>query len=87
MEEFFEREKPEYVFLSAAKVGGILANSTYKADFIYDNLMIAANVINASQKYAVKKLLNLGSLLHLSQVRAAAYEGRGSSDRPARTDQ
>jgi GDP-L-fucose synthase len=61
VEAFFERERPEYVFLAAAKVGGILANSTYKADFIYDNLMISANIIHASYKHGVKKLLNLGS--------------------------
>lgn len=61
VEAFFEKERPEYVFLAAAKVGGILANNTYKAEFIYDNLMIAANVIYASYKYGVKKLLNLGS--------------------------
>jgi len=59
--DFFESEKPEYVFLAAAKVGGILANSTYPAEFIYNNIMIAANVINAAQKYGVKKLINLGS--------------------------
>lgn len=61
VEAFFEKEKPDYVFLAAAKVGGILANSTYKAEFIYDNMMIAANTIQASYKYGVKKLLNLGS--------------------------
>ena len=61
VEAFFEKERPEYVFLAAARVGGILANSTYKAEFIYDNIMIAANVINTSYKYGVKKLLNLGS--------------------------
>ena len=61
VEKFFKKEKPEYVFLAAAKVGGILANNTYKAEFIYDNLMIAANVIHACYKYKVKKLLNLGS--------------------------
>ena len=61
VEAFFESERPEFVFLAAAKVGGILANSTYKADFIYDNMMIAANVINASYKSGVTKLLNLGS--------------------------
>jgi GDP-L-fucose synthase len=61
VEAFFAAEKPEYVFLSAAKVGGILANSTYKAEFIYDNIMIASNVINSSYKFGVKKLLNLGS--------------------------
>lgn len=60
-EDFFETERPDYVFLAAAKVGGILANNTYKAEFIYDNIMIAANVIHASYKYGVKKLLNLGS--------------------------
>jgi GDP-L-fucose synthase len=61
VESFFEKEKPEYVFLAAAKVGGILANSTYTAEFIYNNIMIAANTIQASYKYGVKKLLNLGS--------------------------
>ncbi len=61
VDEFFYNEKPEYVFLAAAKVGGILANNTYKAEFIYDNIMIAANVIHASYKSGVKKLLNLGS--------------------------
>jgi len=59
--EFFEEEKPEYVFLAAAKVGGILANNTYRADFLYDNLMIASNVIHASYRSKVKKLLFLGS--------------------------
>jgi len=59
--EFFEEEKPEYVFLAAAKVGGILANNTYRAEFLYDNLMIASNVIHASYEAKVKKLLFLGS--------------------------
>ncbi len=59
--EFFEQERPEYVFLAAAKVGGILANSTYPAIFIYENLMIEANIIHASYKYGIKKLLFLGS--------------------------
>ncbi|WP_048050645.1 GDP-L-fucose synthase [Methanosarcina soligelidi] len=59
--EFFEQEKPEYVFLAAAKVGGILANSTYPAQFIYENLMIESNIIHAAYKYGVKKLLFLGS--------------------------
>jgi GDP-L-fucose synthase len=58
---FFEREQPEYVFLAAAKVGGILANSTYPADFIYQNLMIEANVIDSARRSGVKKLLFLGS--------------------------
>lgn len=61
VEVFFEDVKPEYVFLAAAKVGGILANNTYKAEFIYENIMISANVINSSYKHGVKKLLNLGS--------------------------
>ncbi len=60
-EDFFLENMPEYVFLAAAKVGGILANNTYKAEFIYDNLIIAANIIHASWKTGVKKLLNLGS--------------------------
>jgi GDP-L-fucose synthase len=59
--EFFEQERPEYVFLAAAKVGGILANSIYPAEFIYENLMIESNVIHASYIYGVKKLLFLGS--------------------------
>jgi len=59
--EFFEQENPEYVFLAAAKVGGILANSTYPAQFLYENLMIESNIIHASYKYGVKKLLFLGS--------------------------
>lgn len=61
VERFFEKERPEYVFLSAARVGGILANSLYPAQFCYDNLMISANVINAAYCYGVKKLLFLGS--------------------------
>ena len=58
---FFEEEKPQYVFLAAAKVGGIHANNTYPADFIYDNLMIQNNVIKAAHDFKVKKLLFLGS--------------------------
>jgi GDP-L-fucose synthase len=59
--DFFEKEKPEYVILSAAKVGGIHANNTYRAEFIYDNLMIEANVIHAAYLNKVTKLLFLGS--------------------------
>lgn len=58
---FFEKERPEYVFLAAAKVGGIMANKTQKAEFIYDNLQIQNNVIYNAWKYGVKKLLFLGS--------------------------
>jgi GDP-L-fucose synthase len=61
VEHFLRTERPDYVFLAAAKVGGILANDTYRADFIYQNLMIAANVIHASYRNGVQKLLNLGS--------------------------
>jgi len=61
VDEFFKNEKPEYVFLAAAKVGGILANNNYKAEFIYDNIMIEFNVIHAAYVYKVKKLLFLGS--------------------------
>lgn len=58
---FFEKEKPDYVFLAAAKVGGIQANNTYRADFIYDNLAIELNVIHAAYESNVNKLLFLGS--------------------------
>ncbi|HIP50710.1 MAG TPA: NAD-dependent epimerase/dehydratase family protein, partial [Campylobacterales bacterium] len=58
---FFEKEKPEYVILAAAKVGGIVANNTYRADFIYENLQIQNNVIHQSYIQQVKKLLFLGS--------------------------
>lgn len=60
-EEFFAKEKPEYVFLAAAHVGGIIANNVYRADFIYRNLQIQNNVIGESYKHNVKKLLFLGS--------------------------
>ncbi|MFN9998503.1 MAG: GDP-L-fucose synthase family protein [bacterium] len=59
--DFFTKEKPEYVFLAAAKVGGILANNTYRAEFIYDNLMIQSNIIEAAYRSGIKKLLFLGS--------------------------
>jgi GDP-L-fucose synthase len=58
---FFEEEKPEYVFLAAAKVGGIIANYTYRAEFLYDNLMIQSNIIHQAYVTGVKKLLFLGS--------------------------
>ena len=61
VQAFFKEEQPEYVILAAAKVGGIHANNTYPADFIYDNLMIQNNVIKAAHDYKVKKLLFLGS--------------------------
>lgn len=61
VETFFEKERPEYVIDAAAKVGGILANNTYRAQFIYENSMIQNNIIHSSYKYGVKKLLFLGS--------------------------
>lgn len=61
VEEFINREKPDHIYLAAAKVGGILANETYPADFIYQNLMIQTNIINAAYQSGVKKLLFLGS--------------------------
>lgn len=59
--DFFNQEKPHFVFLAAAKVGGILANNTYRAEFLYDNLMIEANIIHAAHLHGVEKLLFLGS--------------------------
>lgn len=59
--EFFEAERPDYVFLAAAKVGGIFANNTYRADFIYENIMIQSNVIHSAYATGVKKLMFLGS--------------------------
>lgn len=61
VKEFFETERPDYVFLAAAKVGGILANNTYRGEFLYDNLMIQNNVIHHSYRVGVKKLQFLGS--------------------------
>jgi GDP-L-fucose synthase len=61
VQAFFATEKPAYVFLAAAKVGGILANNTYRAEFLYDNLMIEANIIHAAYEQGVQKLLFLGS--------------------------
>ncbi len=58
---FFRQEKPEYVFLAAAKVGGIVANNTFRADFLYDNLMIVSNIVHAAYNNKVTKLLFLGS--------------------------
>ena len=61
VKDFFEKEKPDYVVIAAAKVGGILANNSFPADFIYENMMIEANIINASYENNVKRLLFLGS--------------------------
>ncbi len=61
VERFFEQQRPEYIFLAAARVGGVLANSTYPAEFIRDNLLIQTNVIDAAFRYGVRKFLFLGS--------------------------
>jgi GDP-L-fucose synthase len=61
VEKFFKEQKPDYVFLAAAKVGGIVANNTYRAEFLYDNLMIEANIIHSAYLHSVTKLLFLGS--------------------------
>lgn len=61
VEDFFEKEKPKFVFLAAGKVGGIVANNTYRADFLYDNLLIVSNIVHAAYKNNVTKLLFLGS--------------------------
>src|SRR5258708_39665840 len=61
VQDFFAREKPDYVFLAAAKVGGIQANNTYRAEFIYQNLIIQTNIIHAAWQAGVQRLLFLGS--------------------------
>ena len=67
--EFFAQQRPDYVFLAAARVGGILANESYPADFIYQNLMIEANVIESARLSAVDKLLCLGSTVFIRSWR------------------
>jgi len=70
--DFFAAEQPEYVFLAAAKVGGIVANNNYRAEFLYDNLSIQMNVIHQSYLHKVKKLL----FLYISQTSAATIKRR-----------
>ena len=77
--KLFETESPEYVFLAAAKVGGILANSSYPADFIRDNLAIQLNVIDAAYKNGVESSSSW-VLVYLSQICAAAHERRIPAD-------
>ena len=84
---FFEADRPHVVVLAAAKVGGILANATYPADFLSDNLRIQINVLDAAHEHGVERLLFLGSSLHLPEVRAAADPRGRAAHRPARTDQ
>ena len=78
VETFFEKEKPDYVFLAAAKVGGIWGNNTYPAEFIYENIIIQSNIIHASYVNKVKKLLFFGKHLHLSKTLSPAHQ-RGIS--------
>lgn len=67
-EAFFKSELPEFVFLAAAKVGGIVANNTYRADFIYENLQIQNNIIHQSYKHNVKKLMFLGQHVSIPKM-------------------
>ena len=83
----FEEEQPEYLILAAAKVGGIYANDTYPADFIYINLMMQNNVIKAAHDYKVQKLLFLGSTCIYPKMAASAHEGRLFAFRLFRTDE
>ena len=83
---FFRAEKPVYVLLAAARVGGILANSTYPAQFIYDNLMIAANVIEAAHQSGVRKLLNLGSSCIYPKMAPQPLRRKRAVNRPVRRD-
>jgi nucleoside-diphosphate-sugar epimerase len=85
--KFFRETKPEYVFLAAAKVGGILANDTYPVEFLYDNLMLEANVIHAAAQQKVKKLLFLGHVVHLPEARGATDQRRVPADGAAGADQ
>lgn len=87
VEKFFAEEKPEYVFLAAAKVGGIMANSEALADFMYDNMTLEMNVIHEAWKNGCKKLMFLGSSWHLSAYGSAADEGELPSDRRAGEDE
>jgi GDP-L-fucose synthase len=73
VEDFFTAEKPKFVFLAAGKVGGIVANNTYRADFLYDNLMIVSNIVHAAYANNVTKLLFFGQFLHLSKDGSSAY--------------
>ena len=84
---FFEAEKPEYVVLAAAKVGGIVANNTYRAQFIYENLMIQNHVIHQSYLHGVKKLIVFRFILYLSAFSRTTHKRRSAVDRITRTNQ
>jgi GDP-L-fucose synthase len=83
----FEREQPEYVFLAAAKVGGILANDTYPAEFIYSNIMVQTNIIHSSYRTGVRKLLFLGSSCIYPKHCPQPMKEGVSADRSSRADQ
>lgn len=83
VKDFFDQERPEYVILAAAHVGGIMANSTYRADFIYKNLQIQQNVIGESFRHGSEEIIVSGKYLHLSQRCTAADEGGCSPHLPA----
>ena len=85
--DFFAQEKPVYVILAAAKVGGIHANNTYRAQFIYDNLMIQNNIIHNSYAHGVKKITFPGEFLYLSKKLSATDKGRILINRRTGTNQ
>ena len=74
--KFFATEKPDYVFLAAARVGGINANNTYRGQFIYENLIIQNNAIHSAHIAGVKKTIIPGELMYLPQIFFSTYEGR-----------
>ncbi len=84
---WFRANRPEFVYLVAGTVGGILANSTRPAEFIYDNMMIHATVVHSAHLFGVKKLLYLGSSCIYPRAGDPADEGRGAALRAARADQ
>ena len=85
--QFFSEERPEYVFLAAAKVGGILANNSYPADFIRENLLIQTNAIDAAYRSGVSTAAFSRLQLHLPEVMSATHQGGISVERTARVDQ
>ncbi len=76
VQDFFDQERPAYVFLAAAKVGGILANNNYRGEFLYDNLMIQSNTIDAAYRSGVKKLMFLGSSCIYPKLAPPTPKGR-----------
>jgi GDP-L-fucose synthase len=87
VEKFFSEEKPEYVFLAAAKVGGIVANNSYPADFMYENMMIEMNVIKSAFDNQAKKTIILRFIMHISPISSPAYSGKQPPDRAPGADE